>query len=169
MGEIDMRDYSMCNRVKAVFVSGVILALPVHAKADSPKFDQVTCMRHAAEIVEQTGAQFDRLSPSGANIFLRHPSLKTLTLNCERSLFNLAAVKSIPDRDFYDVLDRVGSIMFGARPGQARALAQRCHKMALANNDLLMGEVVGSLLSVDCNVVLRGEGGFFVGMSARQN
>ena len=137
--------------------------------AQSPKLDEVSCMRLAAAIVGQTGAQFDRRSPSGANIFIRHPAMNSLTLSCDRGLFNMTVDKPIPSREFYEILDRTSTIMFASRPGQGRSLAQSCHKKALDRKSSLMAEVEDALLSIDCNVVLRAEGAVFMGISARGN
>ena len=126
-------------------------------------------MSRAAAIAEQTGAQFDRRSPSGANIFMRHPALNTITISCDRGLFNIMVYKPIPDREFYEILDRASMIMFGSRPGQGRTLAQSCHKKALDKKASLMAEVEDKILSIDCNVVLRAEGAVFMGISAREN
>lgn len=160
----------MFERLQSLIWSFVLsMSFVGSVSAQSVKLDELTCMRRAAAIVEQTGAQFDRRSPSGTNIFMRHPALNSLTLSCERGLFNMTVDKPIPDREFYEILDRASTIMFASRPGQGRALAQSCHKKALDKKSSLMAEVEDALLSIDCNVVLRGEGALFMGISARGN
>ena len=158
----------MFNRVKIFIVSAALVASFVdEGSAQAPKLDEAACVSLAATIASSTGAQFDRWSPSRTSIFMRHPATKSFRIGCDSRILAIDVDQPIPGSDFYLLLDRTSVIMFGARSGQGRALAESCYKTALSDKELLMAEVGDRNLSIDCNVVLRGEGGVFMGVSAR--
>lgn len=134
--------------------------LPTAALADP-------CDVQTAEMVEATGATFVRRSPSGDNVFLRHPLAESFMLSCRDRIgvgpghISLNVETAYPPNDFFDLIGKAASSSLKVPAAEAGRLAMRCHKTAPADRDEL-SQADSKAIHVECQSFRRDGGGTIV-------
>ncbi|UIY45593.1 hypothetical protein [Methylobacterium radiotolerans] len=125
------------------------------------------CDVQTAEVVEATGAQFVRRSRTGEGVQFSHPHAASLTMNCRdrdsltpgRVIANVET--AYPPNEFFDLVGRAAGASLKISATDARRLAMRCHKTALASASEL-AEADAKAIHVECQSFRRDGGGTIV-------
>jgi len=103
---------------------------PAQADANSLECKEIT-----ARLVEITGASFDHFSPSGANVFLRHPSSEEMVLSCTSHRLTGISVNwdknGYPDNAWFAFAAKAGLAVTGVDARRIEVAIRRCHRSAL--------------------------------------
>lgn len=140
----------------------VALACAGSAQADE-------CDVQTARVVQATGAQFDHRSPSGENVFLRHPLAREFVMSCiGKDVIGPGHVSisfdgAYPPNGYFDLVARAASASMGFPGEEARRLAVTCHRKALADAEEL-GEASTRTIRVECQSFRRDGGGTLIGV-----
>lgn len=125
------------------------------------------CDVQTAEMVEATGATFVRRSPSGDNVFLRHPLAESFTMSCRDRIgigpghISLNVETAYPPNDFFDLIGKAAASSLKVPAAEAGRLAMRCYKAALADKDEL-SQANSNAIHVECQSFRRDGGGTII-------
>lgn len=137
-----------------VFLAAVQV-FPDHAKAGP-------CDVLISEIVERTGATFDRFSPRGTNAFLRHPLIDSFTVDCslpkEPMVSAYWSQNAFPPNPFFAAVAAATSALTSERPDRIEAGLRRCNRQALAQPASEMADVNVGMAHIECHSFTRDGG-----------
>jgi len=138
---------------------GAALLVPGVALADG---NGPECKEIIARVVEITGASFDRLSPSGVNVFLRHPLSKEMVLSCPNHAISVSWDKNAyPDNAWFAFAAKAGFAVTGVEPKRIEAAIRLCHRRAL-KDDTETDEVEIPNAKIECQASTEDGGGVSV-------
>ena len=137
--------------------TGLMVAWSAPACADA-------CDVQTAEMVQATGARFDHRSPSGENVFLRHPFAREFVMNCRdkglvgQGNISLSFDGAYPTSGYFDLIALAAASSLRIPAAEAKRLAMKCHKAGLAASDEL-AEAGSKIANVECQSFRRDGGG----------
>jgi hypothetical protein len=98
---------------------GAALLVPGVALADGNSRE---CRELIARVVKITGASFDRLTPSGVNVILRHPLSEEMVLSCPNHAISVSWDKNAyPDNAWFAFAAKAGFAVTGVEPKRIEA------------------------------------------------
>jgi hypothetical protein len=153
---------------KVVFGAGSLLLASLAAVSGAERAaDSGACKSAISRIVELTGATFDHVSPSGENVFLRHPVAETLRINCTPGLSVAGSIDwdgAYPPAPYFSLVGAVGAVLTGARPVEVERAARRCQRAALLAAGEL-ADVTTPRMRLNCQAFSRDGGGTAITLS----
>jgi hypothetical protein len=115
--------------IAIVFLSGMtsVFAAPIEKAADSAE-----CKGIIARLLEATDASFDHYSPSGENVFFRHPK-SVLSCGSHRHI-GISVTRDaggFPPNEWFGLLAKTGKAVTGADLNNLDSASRRCYRSAL--------------------------------------
>ncbi|OKO76374.1 hypothetical protein [Bradyrhizobium sp. NAS96.2] len=120
------------------------------------------CKEITTRLVEQTGARFDHLSPSGGSVFFSNPRM---VLICDPKFITYVSLtwnsSGYPSNEWFTVLAKAGAAVTGAAQKPLEDAAHRCHRAALRDRTEL-AEANLNDAKIDCQAFTRDGGGVVI-------
>jgi len=99
-------------------------------RADERRFSE--CREITARLIEATNARFDHYSPSGDNVFLKHPDI---LLSCTNHRLTGISVtwnaSGFPPNTWFAMLAKAGKAVTGVDLKKLESASRQCHRSAL--------------------------------------
>jgi hypothetical protein len=123
-----------------------------------------------SDIVERTGATFERFSPSGANAFLKHPLMDSFTVECDQPRAPRINAywdrNAFPSNGFFSVVAAAGALVTSEKAERIESALRQCNRRALGDTSREMANIDVGAAEIDCHSFTRDGGG--VGLSIRK-
>lgn len=125
------------------------------------------CDVQTAEVVQATGARFDHRSPSGDNVFLKHPLVREFVMNCRDKVgvgpgnVSLSFDGAYPSNNYFDLVATAAAASLHVPAAEVRKMAVLCHKTALTDSEE-MAEATSKVAKVECQSFRRDGGGTLI-------
>ena len=148
--------------VRSVFAFGLLIAFASNGvAAEASGADSPECKEITARLIELTNAQFERVSPSGNNVFFKHPLVSEMSLDC--SSHSLTGVflgweGAFPPNDWFAVAAKAGKAATGVEIKKLHSAIRTCHRAALKNKSEL-SELEIPNARIECQAFTRDGGG----------
>lgn len=159
-----MLDFAVCRSCQGVFMLVVRAILVLSAsvifshRAAAGQCDPVLI----SEVIERTGGSFERYSPRGTNVFLKHPYMDSFTLDCafpaEPMVSGYWSRNAFPPSQFFSAVAAAASALSSERADRIEAGLRQCNRKALAQPSSEMDMVDAGLAHIECHSFTRDGG-----------
>jgi hypothetical protein len=120
--------------------------------------DSAECKGITARLIEATDASFDRYSPSGDNVFLKHPHILLSCTSHRLTGVSLAwNASGFPPNTWFAMLAKAGKAVTGVDLKKLETAARQCHRAALKDKTEL-AEVNIPNAKIECQAFTRNGG-----------
>jgi hypothetical protein len=123
--------------------------------------DRVECKDITARLVQITNADFQRFSPFGDNVFLKHHLAGEMVLSCSSHRLtgiSLSWETAYPSNSWFHVAANAGEAVTGASSARLQPLIRKCHSLALKSKTEL-AELDVPNAKIECQAFTRDGGG----------
>lgn len=151
-GSAPIRAKRATSRFAAIVACAATLGAGLALADERERERERECLARAAAVIDATGAEFDRMSPAGLTIFLRHWSIHQTMVSCTKVLIAVVLREPLPSEAMLDYVDRAAQGAYAAKEGEMRRATQSCYRAALKDSGS-HAVVSTPRLSVSCEVV----------------
>jgi hypothetical protein len=122
------------------------------------------CKGITARLIELTGTSFDHYSPSGDNVFFRHPDMHLSCTNHRLTGVSLNwDLSGFPPNEWFTLLALAGKAVTGVDPRILETAAHKCHRAALKDKSELADLDIPNA-KIECQAFTRDGGGVDIGI-----
>ncbi|MGA3063950.1 MAG: hypothetical protein ABSD90_12115 [Methylocystis sp.] len=154
-----------CLWFPSVFVTSVseLVASAISAQEnEKPRSAESSeCKKITARLIKATGAQFERISPLGDNVFLKHPIDKEMVLSCTTHRLTGISLNwdgASPSNEWFALAAKAGNAVTGEDLKKLDVGIRECHRSALKGKSEVSDlEVAGA--KIECQAFTRDGGG----------
>ena len=154
------------SRMRVAVKLSLLLSLSSPATA-SP------CDILVTDIINTTGAEFSRESPSRRNVFFKHPYINELSVDC--SSYQRRAVvhgywteNAFPPKQFYAAMAAVGALVTPETAARIEPALPRCVRTALAQSHSELARDAAGDAAIGCHAFSRDGGSASVRIGKRK-
>jgi hypothetical protein len=130
------------------------------------------CDALISDIIERTGATFERFSPSGANAFLKHPLMDSFTVDCTQSKAPQVNAywnrNAFPPNGYFSTVAAAASIVTSERADRIESALRQCNRRALSDTSREMANVDVGAAEIDCHSFTRDGGSVGLSITKRR-
>ena len=156
---------------RALLASIMLVVLGSASHAEERGVDSARCKDAIGAIVRLTNATVEHSSPSGDNMFMRHPYAKDIVLSCSSYQPNLnislGYAGAYPPQLFYALVAATGSTVVPDSISKLEAAAIKCQTKALKDPDE-MATINTAHAALDCHAFTRDGGSTLITVGAKQ-
>ncbi len=122
------------------------------------------CKEITARLIELTGTSFDHYSPSGDNVFFKHPDMHLSCMSHRLTGVSLNwDLSGFPPNEWFTLLALAGKAVTGADTKTLEAASRKCHRAALKDKSELADLDIPSA-KIECQAFTRDGGGVDIGI-----
>jgi len=122
------------------------------------------CKEITARLIELTGTSFDHYSPSGDNLFFKHPDMHLSCMSHRLTGVSLNwDLSGFPPNEWFTLLALAGKAVTGVDTKILETASHKCHRAALKDKSELAGIDVPNA-KIECQAFTRDGGGVDIGI-----
>ncbi len=130
------------------------------------------CDTLVSDIVERTGATFERFSRSGNNAFLKHPLMDSFTVDCSEPRVPLVSSywsrNASPPNAFFSTVAAAAALVTAERADRIEAGLRQCNRLALSRTAGEMASVEVGVAHIECHSFTRDGGSVGLSINRRR-
>jgi hypothetical protein len=139
-------------------------AAPAIAAESGRAADSAECKGITARLIEATGASFDHYSPSGDNVFLKHPDILLSCTSHRLTGISLAwNASGFPPNTWFALLAKAGNAVTDVDLKKLESVSRQCHRSALKDKTELADIDIPNA-KIECQAFTRDGGGVVIGI-----